>query len=282
MPASSEQRLHAASCPLQAAPAAYPPTVDDITTAVEALAGRSRILVFTGAGVSTESGIPDFRGPDGVWTKVDPADFTYDRYLARSETRVASWNRRSDSHILDAEPNPAHHAITDLWRASLMVGCVTQNIDGLHQRAGLPDGAVVELHGNARHTVCLECGDRVDTTEVIARVEGGEPDPMCARCGGILKVDVVFFGEVMPMGELARSHDMAEEADATLVVGSTLSVFPAAYIPLAVVEAGNPMVIVNRGPTEFDDLAAVTVDAAAGRALPDIVAGLTDGPRPGH
>jgi NAD-dependent deacetylase len=248
--------------------------VEPIAAAVDALEGRTRILVFTGAGISTESGIPDFRGPDGVWTRVDPAEFTYRRYVERAETRIASWRQRHESHVLDAVPNRAHDALVDLWQSTLMIGCVTQNIDGLHQRAGLPDDAVVELHGNARQTVCLECSDTTDTMAVLERVAGGDPDPRCLQCGGILKVGVVFFGEDMPIAELARSHDMAEEADSVIVVGSTLSVFPAAYIPLKVVEAGHPMVIINQGETEFDALATVTVDSPAGRALPPIVAEL--------
>jgi NAD-dependent deacetylase len=252
--------------------------MDPIAAAVDALAGRSRILVFTGAGISTESGIPDFRGPDGVWTRVDPAEFTYRRYVERAETRIASWRQRNDSHVLDAVPNRAHEALLDLWRSTLMIGCVTQNIDGLHQKAGLPADAVVELHGNARQTVCLDCADTTDTLAVLERVAAGEPDPRCLDCGGILKVGVVFFGEDMPVGELARSHDMAEAADSVIVVGSTLSVFPAAYIPLAVVEAGHPMVIINQGETEFDALARVTVDSPAGTALPAIVVDLIGRP----
>jgi NAD-dependent deacetylase len=253
--------------------------MDPMAAAVDALQGRTRILVFTGAGVSTESGIPDFRGPDGVWTKVDPEEFTFERYVERTETRVRSWRQRADSHVLDAVPNRAHHAITDLWRSELMVGCVTQNIDGLHQRAGLPDEAVVELHGNARQTVCLGCGSKTGTHVVMERVDAGEADPRCPSCDGILKVDVVFFGEVMPSAALARGHAMADAADAVLVVGSTLSVFPAAYIPLEVAGAGRPLVILNQGATEFDDLAAVTIDASAGDALPRIVAGVTEARR---
>jgi NAD-dependent deacetylase len=249
--------------------------MDPIRRAITALTGRTNVLVFTGAGISTESGIPDFRGPDGVWTRVDPAEFTYQRYVDRAETRKASWRHRAASHVLDAEPNDAHRAVVTLWEANRVVGCVTQNIDGLHQRAGLPDDAVVELHGNAHNTICLGCGGLVATRDVMARVEGGDEDPLCLGCGGILKADVVFFGEDMPVLELARSHDMAAAADAALVVGSTLSVFPAAYVPLAVVEAGHPMVIVNQGATEFDELAEVTVDMPAGEALPRIVAGVT-------
>jgi len=235
------------------------------------LADCRRILAFTGAGISTESGIPDFRGPDGVWTRVDPEEFTYSRYLENPETRRASWRMRGDSRILDAEPNRAHLALVDLWNADRMVACITQNIDGLHQRAGLPQDAVIELHGNAHHTVCVGCGERQDTVAVLARVSAGEADPACHDCGGILKAAVVFFGEAMPRRDLMRAAMAASEADAVLAVGSTLSVFPAASFPIEVVEAGNPMVIVNRGPTELDDLATVIVTGAAGAVLPDLI-----------
>jgi NAD-dependent deacetylase len=240
---------------------------DSISAAVDALAGATRLLVFTGAGISTESGIPDFRGPDGVWTRVDPDEFTIERYLERRETRVASWRNRGESGVLDALPNPGHHALVRLWESGKMLGCVTQNIDGLHQAAGLPDEAVIELHGNARHTVCTGCGVRSDTAEIIVRVEGGDEDPHCGRCGSPLKVDVVFFGEAMPVDAMLHSHDLAEQADGVLVIGSTLSVFPAAYIPLAVVDNGHPMVIVNRGETDFDTVATAKIEAAAGEAI---------------
>ena len=248
--------------------------MDALDSAVAALARCERLLVFTGAGISTESGIPDFRGPDGVWTKVDPEEFTIDRYISRAETRISSWQRRNDSGFLGAIPNRAHHALVDLWDTGRMGGCVTQNIDGLHQMAGLPAQAVVELHGNARTTSCLDCGQRTATDAVVVRVEAGDADPACLVCGGILKVDVVFFGEDLPVGELARAHDLAEVADGVLVIGSSLSVFPAALIPLAVVEAGGPMVIVNQGATDFDSLAVATIDSPAGDAVPSIVAAL--------
>jgi len=238
-----------------------------ITAAAEALAGCSQILVFTGAGISTESGIPDFRGPDGVWTRVDPAEFTLDRYLANPETRRRGWAMRAESGVLDAEPNAAHRAIVDLWEAGLLIACVTQNIDGLHQAAGLPAEAVIELHGNAHNTVCTSCGALLPTTAVLDRVAAGDDDPACADCGGILKADVVFFGEMMPRGEMMRAAMATGDADAVIAVGSTLSVFPAANVPLEVAEAGHPFVIVNRGPTELDDMATVKVDGPAGEVL---------------
>ena len=144
--------------------------MDGIAAAAAALQGKERILVFTGAGISTESGIPDFRGPDGVWTRVDPSEFTIDKYLRSAETRKRSWQMRMHSGALDASANKAHKAVVKLWKRGRMVGCVTQNIDGLHQKAGLPEDQVIELHGNAHHTRCIKCGDRMPTREVIARV----------------------------------------------------------------------------------------------------------------
>lgn len=238
-----------------------------IDRAIDLLARCDNMLVFTGAGISTESGIPDFRGPDGVWTKVDPAEFTIQRYLANPETRRRSWAMRSEGGILTAEPNDGHRAIVDLWEAGRLVGCVTQNIDGLHAAAGLPPEAIVEVHGNLRTTRCLDCGDTTDTTEVMERVTAGEDDPACTECGGILKVDVVFFGEAMPEREMTRAMAMAMVADAAISVGSTLSVYPAAYVPLAVAESGRPFVIINQGDTELDQIASVKIEEPAGEAL---------------
>lgn len=243
--------------------------------ALEVLATSESILLFTGAGISTESGIPDFRGPDGVWTRVDPADFTIDRYLASAEVRTRSWAMRAESGILEARPNDAHLAIVDLWEAERLIGCVTQNIDGLHTAAGLPPEALVEVHGNARTTRCIECGESMATELVIERVAGGDADPSCESCGGVLKADVVFFGEAMPEREMARAMAMASVADAAISVGSTLSVYPAAYVPLTVAESGRPLVIINRGPTELDHIAAARIDGPAGstlRALADALA----------
>jgi NAD-dependent deacetylase len=164
--------------------------------------------------------------------------------------------------------------VVDLWRAELLVACVTQNIDGLHQAAGLPAQSVVELHGNAHETFCVDCGERQPTTAVLDRVAAGDDDPRCSGCGGILKAGVVFFGEMMPRRELMRAAMAAADADGVITVGSTLSVFPAASFPIEVVEGGHPMVIVNRGPTDLDDLATVIVDGAAGETLPKLVARL--------
>lgn len=247
----------------------------DIDRAIELLRGKERLLAFTGAGISTESGIPDFRGPDGVWTKVDPSEFTFDKYVNRAETRILSWEMRKQSGVLDAKPNVAHRALVDLWVAGLLSAVVTQNIDGLHQAAGLPAEAVVELHGNVQQVECLECDANWPTETVIARVDAGEADPHCPECGGIIKVSVISFGQAMPVLEMQRASELATACDAMVAIGSTLSVYPAAYVPLEAKQTGARYVIVNQGATEQDHLADVVVEGSAGEVLPAIVEALS-------
>ncbi|MEA2022795.1 MAG: Sir2 family NAD-dependent protein deacetylase [Actinomycetota bacterium] len=246
-----------------------------IERAVEVLSGRKRILVFTGAGISTESGIPDFRGPQGIWKRFDPADYTYDRYITDPGFRRESWGKRFRSPYLDASPNYAHHAVTRLWESGHLVGCVTQNVDGLHIASGLAPEALVELHGSANRIHCISCGDEPEFDEIEQRWESGEEDPPCHRCNGILKTTIVYFGEDLPMDATRRAWDMAEQADAVLVIGSSLSVYPAAFVPLDVVDRGHPMVIINRGKTDHDFRAAVLVDGTAGEIVPTLVDRLT-------
>jgi NAD-dependent deacetylase len=256
-----------------------------IDEALAALAGRSRILVFTGAGVSTESGIPDYRGPQGLWKRFDPDDYTYDRYLTDAAFRADSWNRHFRSPLLDARPNDAHEAVTRLWKSGRSVGCVTQNIDGLHTAAHLPEEALVEIHGSAHRIHCISCGDEPTFAATKRRWASGERDPMCLRCGGLLKTKIVYFGEDLPRTATARAWRMTASADAVLVVGSTLSVYPAAFVPLDVVDRGYPMVIVNQGKTDHDFRATAVIDGPAGTVLPQLVdrllengRGLTSGP----
>jgi NAD-dependent deacetylase len=249
--------------------------VQSIKTAAAVLNDKRRILVFTGAGISTESGIPDFRGPNGVWTRVDPGEFTIDKYLRNPETRKRSWRMRLESGTLTAKPNKAHRAVTKLWRTGRMLGCVTQNIDGLHQKAGLPAEALVEMHGNVHMARCIGCGDRQPTSDVVARVKAGEEDPSCLLCGGILKIDIVLFGEMLSPAATDLAFELAYRADAVVCVGSTLSVFPAAQVPLEVAQAGHPLVILNKGGTAFDHLAAACIDGPAGKMLPALVSALS-------
>jgi NAD-dependent deacetylase len=239
--------------------------------AIEVLSRAERILAYTGAGCSTESGIPDFRGPDGLWTRVDPDDFTIDRFLSSRAVRVRSWRMHQEGALwgdrAEIRPNAAHDALTDLWRRDRLTGIVTQNVDGLHQASGAPDTAVAEVHGNVRKSLCLGCGARWTTEEVLGWVDGGMDDPHCPHCEGIVKTTTVMFGELLPQEEMDKARAMADAADAVLVVGSTMGVYPAANVPLSVVTRGRPMVIVNLGPTDHDALATIKVEAPAGTAM---------------
>lgn len=247
--------------------------------AVDILRDAHRILVFTGAGISTESGIPDFRGPDGLWTRLDPEDFTIRRYMASREIRVSNWRMHQTGELWGArssvKPNQAHEAVVDLWQAGRMSGCVTQNIDGLHVAAGLPSEKVAELHGNARRVHCLQCGTEWPTEEVLGWVDAGEEDPHCPECGGLVKTTIVMFGEYLPERAMRLAGLFATMADAVLVVGSTLGVYPAADVPLSAVRRGVPMVILNLGPTDQDHNASVKLEGKAGEVLPELVAAIT-------
>jgi NAD-dependent deacetylase len=249
-----------------------------IAAAIEALRGAGMILVFTGAGISTESGIPDFRGPNGLWTKIDPDDFHIDRFRTNSELRRRGWKMHLDGELWGArstvKPNAGHDAIKRLFEADRLAGVVTQNVDGLHHRSGLDDEMVAELHGNVRHCHCLDCGTVWPTEEVLARVEQGDFDPACTECGGMIKTATVMFGELLPEEEMAKAMRFLAMADAILVVGSTVAVWPASDVVRRGASRALPIVIVNRGETEADHLAAAKVDAGIGDTLPRIVDGL--------
>jgi NAD-dependent deacetylase len=248
---------------------------DDIGSAVRVLRPASRILVFTGAGISTESGIPDFRGPNGLWTRVDPDDFHIDRFRASAELRIRGWRMHLQGELWGARstvrPNAGHLAIARLAKGGRLAGVVTQNVDGLHHESGLDDDFVAELHGNVRESHCVECGSTWATEEILARVEAGEPDPACPDCGGMVKTATVMFGELLPERELAKAMQFLAMSDALLVVGSTVSVWPASDVVMRGAMRSLPIVIVNQGATDADMLATVKLDAAIGEALPDIV-----------
>jgi NAD-dependent deacetylase len=248
-----------------------------LVDAVDVLSAAERILVFTGAGISTESGIPDFRGPDGLWSRVDPELFNIGRWLRDAEARRQGWRLHLEGRALGTtgiEPNPAHRAVVDLWRAGRWAGCITQNIDGLHQSAGLPDDEVAELHGSARRARCLGCGESWTVPEILARVTEGDDDPHCIECGGLVKTTTVMFGELLPAAALEAAQRMSGTADAVLAVGSTLSVYPAADFAIAPTGRGAPLVILNLGPTDWDRLATVRIEGKAGEVLPELVAAL--------
>jgi NAD-dependent protein deacetylase/lipoamidase len=235
-----------------------------------------RVVVLTGAGISTDSGIPDFRGPEGVWTKNPDAErrATIDVYVGDPEVRRQSWQSRLSSTLLDAEPNAGHRALVDLERSGRLDTLVTQNIDGLHQKAGTDPELIVEIHGTTRDVVCLRCGDRQPAEPVHERVRAGEDDPSCLVCGGILKTAVISFGQSLVPEDLMRAEVAAAECDLLLAVGSTLGVFPAAGLVPVAVRHGAVIVIVNGGPTEMDSLADVVVFGPISECLPALVTGL--------
>ena len=232
-------------------------------------AGARRAVAFTGAGVSTESGIPDFRSPDGVWARFDPREFTYANFTGSVEGRRRYWalGRVTYPLIRAAAPNAAHLALAELYRRGRLDCCITQNIDGLHQRAGLPDEAVVELHGNATRARCLECGTAYTRDALHARLEQGVEVPDCERCGGVVKPHTILFGEAMPVGAVEEARRRAEAADLLVVLGSSLVVYPAAYVPRHAKRAGATLVIVNLEPTPLDREADFVLRARAGVAM---------------
>lgn len=248
--------------------------MSSLDRAAELLADRNHILVFTGAGISTESGIPDFRGPDGLWKKMDPSEFTIRRFRSDPEFRIRLWERRFTEARPTFEPNAGHTAVTDLWKLNLVIGCATQNVDGLHQRAGLPDDAVAELHGNAFGIACADKGHLAEPDDVRKRWADGDVDPRCDQCGSLLKSTVVWFGEDLPVHTVDRARAWSDVADAVVAIGSTMSVYPAAELPLDVASRGEPFVIINQGPTDHDRLANVKVEGKAGDMLPALVARL--------
>jgi NAD-dependent deacetylase len=240
-----------------------------IRRAAELVAAASRVVVFTGAGVSTESGIPDFRSPTGIWARYDPDDVSYQNFMRSDEGRMRYWalGRELYATVRAATPNAAHHAITELYRLGRLDCVITQNIDNLHQRAGLPAERVIELHGNGTRARCLACAVVVSRDEIQARLEAGETVPECRACGGVLKPYTVLFGEPMPAEETRLAGARARAAECFVVVGSSLVVYPAAYMPLYAKEAGARLIIVNLTPTHLDHLASVVVTGKAGEVM---------------
>jgi NAD-dependent deacetylase len=226
--------------------------------------------VLTGAGISTDSGIPDFRGPQGIWTKNPAAEklSTYQAYMADAALRRRSWQNRLDHPAWTAEPNPAHRALARLARSAIDTQVITQNIDGLHQRAGTPHERVIELHGTMFAVVCTACGDRTAMSAVLDRVRAGEGDPPCALCGGILKSATVMFGQALDPGVFDRAAAAATYCDLFLVIGSTLIVEPAASLCAVAVQAGARLVIVNRDATPYDPAATAVIRDPIGEAVP--------------
>jgi NAD-dependent deacetylase len=232
------------------------------------------VTVLTGAGISTDSGIPDFRGPQGLWTRDPEAEKASDirYYVADAEVRRRNWSRRAHGDLWpNVEPNEGHRALVRLEVRGKLHLLITQNVDGLHQRAGMSEERVVEIHGTTRRAKCLTCDWRADMEVVLARVRAGEDDPRCIECSGLLKSATVSFGESLDTGDLAAAERAATSCDLFLAVGTSLAVYPiAATVPLAV-RSGARLVIVNGEPTPFDTHADVALHASISEVLPRIV-----------
>ena len=247
-----------------------------MTTVVEVrswIDQAEQVVVLTGAGISTDSGIPDFRGPQGVWTKNPAAEktATLQHYLSDPETRKLAWRNRLESPAWSAEPNAGHAAIVELERRGKLHTLVTQNIDELHQRAGTDPARVVEIHGTMRHVVCMSCGERAPMERALERVRAGEDDPPCRTCGGILKSATISFGQNLVEADLLRAQRAAEACDLLLAVGSTLTVYPAAGLVPVAKECGARVVIVNAEPTAMDPIADAVLQGQISELLPALL-----------
>ena len=235
-----------------------------VTRLGELIRTHQPCVVLTGAGISTESGIPDFRSPTGIWAQYDPMEYATISAFRRDPVKVWEFYALRFEVLTRAQPNAGHLALAELERRGLVRAVVTQNIDALHDRAGSQD--VVEVHGSIRSASCLACGARVPLEDVVAALES-TPAPPCPQCGEILKPDVVMFGELLPVDAIDRASTLAREAGVLLVVGSTLEVYPVAAVPEETLAAGGSLAIVNRGSTPYDRSAAVCIDGSAGETL---------------
>ena len=239
------------------------------------VASATQIVVLTGAGISTDSGIQDFRGPNGLWTKNPEAEkqATLQHYVADPDVRKASWQSRLNHPAWRAKPNPGHDAIVELERRGKLLAVLTQNVDGLHLMAGTSRELLVEVHGNMREVVCLSCDDRAPMERALERVRAGEDDPACRSCGGILKSATISFGQSLVVDDLERADRAARSCDLLLAVGTTLGVYPIAAVVPTAKRAGATVVIVNAQPTEMDDIADVVVRGSISEVLPALIGG---------
>jgi NAD-dependent deacetylase len=248
--------------------------MEDLIRQVVNLIRRSqKVIIFTGAGVSTESGIPDFRSPGGVWNKYNPEDFYYQRFISSEDSREKYWqmSREFFEPLKNAEPNAAHRAVVELEKMGKLDCVITQNVDNLHQRAGSSPEKVIELHGTAVSVSCLSCRKKYSREEIQSWLMRGVRVPKCDGCNGILKPDTVSFGQSMPPKETEESFRRARQCDLLIVIGSSLVVQPAASVPLEAKENGAKLVIINRDPTYHDSYADVVIHASAGEVMGKIM-----------
>lgn len=240
---------------------------DPLSELTEVLRDARRAVCFTGAGISTESGIPDFRSPGGLWSRMRPIEFQ--DFIASEQMRREAWRRRlaSERTMRAAQPNRGHHAVAKMVASGRCACVITQNIDGLHQRAGVPEDRLIELHGNGTYAACLDCGLRHELHPILAAFERDETLPVCVACGGIVKTATISFGQPMPVQALERATREGLACDLFLVLGSSLVVYPAADLPRMAKLNGAKLVIVNREPTDQDDVADLVIHGEIGPAL---------------
>lgn len=245
--------------------------MDDTERLHDLIASARRIVAFTGAGISTESGIPDFRSPGGIWTKYQPIYF--DDFMSSEEMRREAWRRKfaTDETVLKAEPNAGHRALAKLVEQGRMSAIITQNIDGLHQRSGVPDSRIIELHGNTTYATCLDCGHRHELAPIRKAFLGKGELPLCEKCDGIVKTATISFGQAMPEIQMARAQDETMGCDLFIVLGSSLVVYPAAGFPQIARRKGAKLVILNRDPTDQDDTADLVIHGEIGPTLSRVV-----------
>ena len=239
----------------------------DIAALGALIARAERAVIFTGAGISTESGIPDFRSPGGIWTRYQPIDFS--EFLASEEARREAWRRKfaTDPTIRAAKPNRGHRAVAELVRRGTARSVITQNIDGLHQASGVPERQVIELHGNTTYAHCLDCAERYEIEALRLAFERDETPPRCDACGGLVKTATISFGQPMPQEAMRRAEAETLAADLFIVAGSSLVVYPAAGFPELAKRNGAALVIINRDPTGLDGIADLVLNHAIGETL---------------
>ena len=247
--------------------------IDTVQTVRGWIAAARRIVVLTGAGISTDSGIPDFRGPQGVWTRNPHAEkmATLQHYVADPDVRKRSWQDRLSSPAWQAKPNAGHLALVELERRGNLDTLVTQNVDGLHLMAGTSPERLIQIHGTMREVTCLACGERAPMERALARVRAGEDDPACRSCGGILKSATISFGQSLVAADLTRAQQAAHRSDLMLAVGTKLSVWPIAGVVPTAKEAGARVVIINAEPTELDSMADAVLRGSISELLPRLV-----------
>lgn len=237
------------------------------------IADSKSVVIFVGAGLSTESGIPDFRSPGGVWEKYDPEDFYFQNFLSKEQSREKYWQMATEMYeaMKDAKPNEGHVAVADLERLGKLDCLITQNIDGLHFKAGNSEGKVLELHGTAMHVSCLSCEKRYERDAIQDRIAKGDRSPQCDSCNGLLKPATISFGQSMPERETAEAYRRSAACDLFIVIGSSLVVHPAAQMPVIAKRSGAKLVIVNRDDTPCDSLADIVINGPAGQVMKAIL-----------